>query len=563
MANKSTKTTLDQILKNPIISFARKNLRVSGLLGGLVAFCFALTPSLLPRPTLYMGAIAGISAAIGYGLGVLVAFLLQKVFERSFSDRFRNDAWIASLVLIPITTITMSILGSRWQNEVRTLVGEPTLKGNDIIIIALTTLLFFSLCLLIGRSIRYSYYFTRRRVTYKLPRWIGVTLSLLIVFVLGTLILKDVAYDSFVRIANKTYSAKNQSTPNGVSQPDSSLRSGGPESLVSWDTIGYQGKSFVAGGPDRTTVTQWTGQSAEEQIRVYVGLDSKPTPEERADLALAELKRTGAFDRKYLIVATPTGTGWVEPQSADTVDYLTNGDSAIAAIQYSYLPSWISFIVDKENARDAGKTLYDTVFDYWNTLPENNRPQIIAYGLSLGSFGGQAAFSGQSDMITRTQGALFMGTPNDTQPWRTFTNDRDSGSREILPIYDEGQHMRFAATKEEILADQESWHDTRILYMQHGSDPVVWYSPDLFASQPAWLKEPRAYDVSPMTRWVPIVTFLQVAVDQFFGTSTPNGHGHNYSNTTVYAFDAILRDTPWSDKQIEALAKTINEYSND
>ena len=36
------------------------------------------------------------------------------------------------------------------------------------------------------------------------------------------------------------------------------------------------------------------------------------TAEERAQIALDELKRVGAFERSVLIVITPTGSGWVE-----------------------------------------------------------------------------------------------------------------------------------------------------------------------------------------------------------------------------------------------------------
>ena len=76
--------------------------------------------------------------------------------------------------------------------------------------------------------------------------------------------------------------------------------------------------------------------------------------EERAELAVEDLERAGGFDRANLLVATTTGSGWLDAGAIDSFEYLTGGDSAIVAMQYSYLPSWISFLVDQEKAREAG-----------------------------------------------------------------------------------------------------------------------------------------------------------------------------------------------------------------
>ena len=46
-------------------------------------------------------------------------------------------------------------------------------------------------------------------------------------------------------------------------------------------------------------------------IRVYVGLESAETDVERVELALRELDRTHAFDREWLLIDLPTGTGYV------------------------------------------------------------------------------------------------------------------------------------------------------------------------------------------------------------------------------------------------------------
>ena len=156
-----------------------------------------------------------------------------------------------------------------------------------------------------------------------------------------------------------------------------------------------------------------------------------------------------------------------------------------------------------------------------------------------------------------------MGTPNDTQLWRTVTDARQQGSPEILPVYQNGRSARFAATNQEITANQSTWQYPRVLYMQHASDPVVWFSFDLLLNKPDWLKEPRGPDVSPQTRWFPFVTFFQVTIDQFFGTTVPNGHGHNYPNTIVNAWAAVTNPPNWSQERQERLQAIIDTYSNE
>src|SRR5690606_20025355 len=109
-------------------------------------------------------------------------------------------------------------------------------------------------------------------------------------------------------------------------QPNSALRSGSPASLLRWEELGRAGREFVAAGPSARDISAVSGQDALEPIRVYVGLRSAETSEQRATLALEELKRTGAFDRSLLVVVTPTGSGWVDPGAIDSVEYLQHGD---------------------------------------------------------------------------------------------------------------------------------------------------------------------------------------------------------------------------------------------
>ncbi len=74
-------------------------------------------------------------------------------------------------------------------------------------------------------------------------------------------------------------------------------------------------------------------------------------------------------------VATTTGTGWINEAEASALEYMYNGNTAIVSMQYSFLPSWLSFLVDKENARQAGQALFEAVDAMIKEMPEGQRPE--------------------------------------------------------------------------------------------------------------------------------------------------------------------------------------------
>ena len=73
-----------------------------------------------------------------------------------------------------------------------------------------------------------------------------------------------------------------------------------------------------------------------------MGLDNGSTFTERVDLALAEMDRTGAWDRSLIMLVSPTGTGYVNYCAVSAVQYLSRGDAATVTLQYSKRPSPLS-----------------------------------------------------------------------------------------------------------------------------------------------------------------------------------------------------------------------------
>ncbi|MDA7901927.1 alpha/beta-hydrolase family protein, partial [bacterium] len=343
----------------------------------------------------------------------------------------------------------------------------------------------------------------------------------------------------------------------GVAQPKIAIASGSPDSSVEWDSIGRRGKNFIVEGPQESDLTEFWGRECMQPVRVYVGLRSREAIEDRAKLALEELIRVDGFKRSTLIVATPTGTGWLDPAAVDSVEYLLGGDTAIVSMQYSYLPSWLTIIVDPTRSIVASQVLFDEIYDYWITLPEDDRPKLYLFGLSLGAFGSEVSADLYKVFDDPIQGAVWSGPPFPSTQWQELTRERNADSPAWLPRFRNGSMVRFTSQKN-TLESGKSWGGMRNVYVQYASDPMVFFSPDLAFQKPAWLVGQRGPDVSPHLKWYPVITFLQIAFDLPMATSVPNGYGHNYSPSSyIDAWIAVTKSEAIPQESVERLKKKM------
>ena len=380
---------------------------------------------------------------------------------------------------------------------------------------------------------------------------LGLTVYLVVGLVDGFMVQKVAA------AVNSAFSAKNSTTGEGIVQPQSIELSGSPASLIPWATLGVKGREFIGNAPTREELQRFQGRPSKPPIRVYVGLESAPSEAERAELAVRELQRSGGFGRSVLVVVTTTGTGWVDERGVKPLEFMYDGDTAIVAMQYSYLPSWASFLVDESKARAAGRELFGAVHAAWSELPEERRPRLLSFGESLGSFGAEAAFPTPTTFRSTSQGALLVGPPNTNPIWSTVVKQRDPGSPLVLPVVKGGRTVRFAARPEDLTGPSSEWVEPRAVYLQHPSDPIVWWSPELIYRKPDWLREPRGFDVSPRMRWFPLVTFCQVTVDFMVTKGLPAGHGHRYGTLPVDAWAQIAPPPHWDQAKTQRLKALI------
>lgn len=540
------------------------DLNYVGLVVATVFFALSVTPSLLPRDWLFQGLISGINAAIGYGAGCLLEWLFR-LWVRPRLKISAPPTWaryaIKSAVLLTaaLSAALMLIQSARWQREITALMGMEGTTTPAYLRTGLLSLAVGVAAVAAYRTLREIILFLARLLNrwVRIPRELAPAAGFLVLVVLAVTIFNGVATQAFFAVANSAFSVQNDHTSVNAVQPQQPERSGSPTSLAKWETLGFEGRWFVSHGPTASRITSVTGRPAKEPIRAYVGLESGEGDEEPAELAVAELERTGAFDRKALVVVTTTGTGWVNSLAAGAIEYMYDGDTAMVATQYSYLPSVLSFLADRNKAAAAGKDLFDAVYQHWSARPPQVRPKLLVYGESLGSQGSEAAFDGLADLRAKVDGALWVGPPNSNRLWQQFVARRDPGSREVQPLYADGLVVRFASDSADLARPSTEWRPPRIAYLQHASDPIVWWSPDLIFSRPDWLSEPRGSDVSSQMRWWPFVTFWQVAADLTNAQGVTDGHGHRYGSLVLDGWAAIAAPPDWTAERSERIRAEV------
>jgi uncharacterized membrane protein len=558
--------------RHPLIDWAWSlvHLDFVGIAAGALFFCLSLTPSLLPRDWLFQGLIGGITAAIGYGIGVFVGRMMRRfvLHPRKWwppAKRALSAMKAVTVVLSVAACLLMLIPAAAWQRQVSAVMGlqgPNTLGYTRTLIIAI---LVGGVCVGAARVLldlikTMARFFIRR---WHLHDETALFIGTAIVVILAITLINGVLIRGFLAGANRVFQPQNTTTRAGIVQPRQPERSGSSTSFAPWETLGYEGRNFVATGPHADELTRLNGRPAKEPIRVYVGLNTATDDDSRMAVMLSELERTGAFNRKLLVIVPTTGTGWINPVAARSLEMMYNGDTAMVGSQYSYLPSWISFLGDRQKSMDSGRMMINAIHDRWLQLPPDRRPELVLYGESLSSMAGQGAFGWLPDIAGMGfSSVLWVGPPNASPLWRGITARRDPGTPEVEPRYDNGRTVRFSQSTDsrQIRRDTESpWEGTRVLFLQHPSDPIVWWSEDLLFSQPDWLNEPAGRDRTASMRWYPIITFWQVAADMTNASSVPGGHGHNYGDFVLDGWAAVAPPDGWTRDDTERIRAALEK----
>lgn len=329
--------------------------------------------------------------------------------------------------------------------------------------------------------------------------------------------------------------------PSYADAPTSPLVSGSAESLSSFEELGMQGRRFVTDVVQPATITEVTGDEALDPIRVYVGFNSMPLyGTGRAELALAELERTGAYDRSHLLLVSPTGTGWVDQTVVEAAEFLARGDIATCAIQYGRFPSFLA--VQKVGlGRIQFRLLLLGIRQRLMERPAERRPRVLVFGESLGAWTASDVVMSQGISGFDHYGidrALWVGLPA-LAKWSR--NGMAAGANELVP---EGTVRVFDRHEQLAALDDDARQRLRAVILSHDNDPIAALRPELMIREPEWLRGERGRNVPDDMPWTPVSTFLQVMIDAANAMVTVPGEfesfGHDYrGDTTRFVRDAF------------------------
>nr|WP_280235522.1 alpha/beta-hydrolase family protein [Nocardia cyriacigeorgica] len=425
--------------------------RVGTTIAITLGVAISLAPGLLPRTPMAQAVLTGLLVAVMLALAGMVRFVVRRCGVTATRPTWRTPILAAAALLI----VGAATHAGHWQNKLRAAMGTSAI-GPD----------YWLWCALGAAAIAGVLYGLARGIGWVL-RTLGRTRALA-AGVVAAAVLGLVGMPSAVDWRRHTYATANAAIDPAVLRPVSATRSGSAESAVSWPSLGAQGRRFVSGAP-------------QGPVRVYVGLASAPDLESRVALAVRELERAGGLSRSHLVIAVPTGSGWIDANAIEGLDQRFHGDVALVGLQYSYAPSWATFVFGREAAVSSARALFTAVEQRIATLEV--KPRLHVYGQSLGAFGGSAIFTDAADQDRRTCSVLWAGPPA-------------------------GAVHRSGAT---VLANT--------------SDPVVHWSPSLLWRAPD-LRGARVD--APVPRWLPVVGFVQATADLLAALDAPPGHGHRY-----------------------------------
>jgi uncharacterized membrane protein len=321
----------------------------------------------------------------------------------------------------------------------------------------------------------------------------------------------------------------------GFAQPPQDAEvSGGPGSVVAYDTVGREGARYVHSASSPDVITDVGGRApVSAPIRVFVGWESAATPQARVDLAMAELRRTHAFDRSTLLVQAPAGSGYANPTPVQVLEIATAGDCASVAVGYGLLPSFLS--LDRiELATDTQRLLLEAVIAEIASRPVDSRPRLMLYGESLGARVQQRALDPGRLAESGVHSALWVGTPGG------LDSDRFRAGLTETPVI---------VDRPEQLPVPTPVPHPRVWFLEHDGDPVVRLRRDVLYRRPHWLAQsPRGRNVPEGMTWLPLVTWIQVLIDTLFATNVVPGEfdsrGHDYradlGAVVLAAFDGHL-----------------------
>ena len=522
-----------------------------GVIAALAMYAVSVAPSLMARSWAWHAVASGVLVSCGYVAGVVIQNVGARVIAMTGLTIHASEpveigfrACVAALFAIWwLYAVIQSYRRARVAARLVNMPGETL--GEYLLGTAGTTVIAWCLIAIVAGMNRVGRMLIGALGGY-MPHPAAVVVGVVILAAIVFFLTSNVILRGGIGFFRHRAEQMNMRTARGIFKPFVPERSASPASPVTWESVGGQGRVFLGRGPSRLDIAQVCGGEAMEPIRVYSGMPTGGAGiEQAAATVVAELRRTGAFDRAVILIAASTGSGWVDEWQVQPLEFLTRGNCATASLQYSYVPSALNWLTGLEPAQEASAALFRAVRAELDTMDEADRPALFVCGESLGAFASQSVFSSVEDALSQVDGALWVGTPAFTPMHTELTSARHRGSPEVAPVVYNGRRVRFVNEPSDLRTDLYGrelgpWGFPRFVYAQHASDPVVWWNRQLLWMQPDWLRERAGRDVSPFVEFTRFVTFIQVLADLPVAGTAPGGHGHTYNEELIPLWRAIL-----------------------
>ena len=522
-----------------------------GVIAALAMYAVSVSPSLMARSWAWHAVASGILVACGYVAGVVVQNVAQLVIRLtgltiSASEPVELGFRIGIGALFALWWIYAVIQSYRRARKAAALVNMPGETYGEYLLGTAGAVVVSWMLLRIVGALNGLCWMLIASLDAHMPRPAAIVVSMVILFAIMFFLTSKVILRGGIGFFRRKAEQLNMRTARGIYQPVVPERSASPASSVTWESVGGQGRVFLGRGPSRLDIAQVCGGVAMEPIRVYSGMPTGGSGiEQAAATVVAELHRTGAFDRAVILIAASTGSGWVDEWQVQPLEFLTRGNCATASLQYSYVPSALNWLTGLEPAQEASAALFAAVRAELDLMDEADRPALFVCGESLGAFASQSVFESFEDVLARVDGALWVGTPAFTPMHAALTAARHKGSPEVAPVVNNGRRVRFVNEPSDLRTDLYGrelgpWGFPRVVYAQHPSDPVVWWTNKLIWTQPDWLRERAGRDVSLNVEFTRFATYIQVLADLPVAGTAPGGHGHTYHEELIPLWRGIL-----------------------
>ena len=522
-----------------------------GVIAALAMYAVSVSPSLMARSWAWHAVASGILVACGYVAGVVVQNVAQLVIRLtgltiSASEPVELGFRIGIGALFALWWIYAVIQSYRRARKAAALVNMPGETFGEYLLGTAGAVVVSWMLLRIVGALNGLCWMLIASLDAHMPRPAAIVVSMVILFAIMFFLTSKVILRGGIGFFRRKAEQLNMRTARGIYQPFVPERSASPASSVTWESVGGQGRVFLGRGPSRLDIAQVCGGVAMEPIRVYSGMPTGGAGiEQAAATVVAELHRTGAFDRAVILIAASTGSGWVDEWQVQPLEFLTRGNCATASLQYSYVPSALNWLTGLEPAQEASAALFAAVRAELDLMDEADRPALFVCGESLGAFASQSVFESFEDVLARVDGALWVGTPAFTPMHAALTAARHKGSPEVAPVVHNARRVRFVNEPSDLRTDLYGrelgpWGFPRVVYAQHPSDPVVWWTNKLIWTQPDWLRERAGRDVSLNVEFTRFATYIQVLADLPVAGTAPGGHGHTYHEELIPLWRGIL-----------------------